>query len=175
MVLEKTYKTIESETNFINDTGIFSRWKTDFDKTSKAKTHTAQFNLDYALDERNKLDFTTTALVSPNKDFDYVQFTEMRNAQRLLDSTFITQSDLFEDKNNFSADFTYTHDFKAGGNLRLNGHYTNYDFHSTQNARSDYSDDNGQFLRTYGFFTDADQDIEIYTTQLDHLNDTREP
>ena len=163
----KDYKNIESEANFINDTGIFSRWQTDFDKTSKAKAHTAQFNVDYTLDERNKLDFTTTALVSPNKDFDYVQFTEMRNTQRLLDSTFITQSDLFEDKNNFSADFTYTHDFKAGGNLRLNGHYTNFDFHSTQNARSDYSDDNGQFIRTYGFFTDADQDIEIYTTQLD--------
>ncbi|MGB5435397.1 MAG: outer membrane beta-barrel family protein [Maribacter sp.] len=163
----KDFKTIESETNFINDTGIFSRWQTDFDKTSRAKTHTAQLNMDYVFDYRNKLGLTSTALVSPNKDYDYVQFTEMRNAQRLLDSTFITQSDLFEDKNNFSADLTYTHDFKTGGNLQLNGHYTNYDFNSTQNARSDYSDADGQFLRTYGFLTDADQAIEIYTTQLD--------
>ena len=96
-----------------------------------------------------------------------MQFTEMRNAQRMLDSTFITQSDLIEDKNNFSADLTYKHTFKEQGSWQLNGHYTKYNFENAQNARSDYFDANGQFIRTFGFFTDANQDIEIYTTQLD--------
>ena len=163
----KDFRNTISETKFINDTGIFSRWKTDFDKTSRTKTHTAQLNLDYTLGDRNELSFTSTALFFPNKTFDNKQFTEMRNAQRMLDSTFTTQSDLLEDKNNYSADLTYKQKFKEQGSLKLNGHYTNYNFENSQNAQSDYFDSNNQFIRTYGFFTDAYQDIEIYTTQLD--------
>jgi hypothetical protein len=163
----KDFKNTKSETNFINDTGIFSRWHTDFDKTTRTKTHTAQLNIDYTIDDSNELSFASTLLVSPNKTFDNMQFTEMRNSQRMLDSTFITQSDLIEDKNNYSADLTYKHKFKEQGSLQLNGHYTKYNFENSQNARSDYFDPNNQFIRTFGFFTDANQDIEIYTTQLD--------
>lgn len=163
----KDFKNSESETNFINDTGIFSRWYTDFDKTTRTKTHTAQLNVDYTIDDSNELNFATTLLVSPDKTFDNMQFTEMQNAQRVLDSTFITQSDLIEDKNSYSADLTYKHNFKEQGSLHLNGHYTKYNFESSQDARSDYFDANSQFIRTFGFFTNADQDIEIYTTQLD--------
>ena len=163
----KDFKNTKSETNFINNTGIFSRWYTDFDKTTRTKTHTAQLNLDYTLDDSNELNFALTALVSPNKTFDNIQFTEMRNAQAMLDSTFITQSDLIEDKNNYSADLTYKHKFKKQGSLQLNGHYTKYNFENSQNARSDYFDPNNQFIRTFRFFTDANQDIKIYTTQLD--------
>ncbi|MBT8315763.1 MAG: TonB-dependent receptor [Maribacter sp.] len=163
----KDFKNIESETNFINETGIFSRWNTDFDKITRIKSHSAQLNLDYTIDDRNELSFASSALVSPDKEFDNLQFTDMRNAQRMLDSTFITESDLLEDKSNYSADLTYKHNFKEHGSLRLNGHYTKYDFESDQDARSDYYDSNNQFIRTFGFFTAADQDIDIYTTQLD--------
>ncbi len=163
----KGFKNTKSETNFINDTGIFSRWYTEFDKTTRTKTHTTQLNLDFSIDDRNELSFASTILFSPNKTFDNMQFTEMRNTQRMLDSTFITKSDLIEDKNNYSADLTYKHKFKEQGSLQLNGHYTKYNFENSQNARSDYFDSNGQFIRTFGFFTDADQDIEIYTTQFD--------
>ncbi|NND79409.1 MAG: TonB-dependent receptor [Maribacter sp.] len=163
----KDFRNTTSETNFINDTGIFSRWKTDFDKTSKAKTHTAQLNLDYDIDDRNEINFASTVLVSPNKTYDNLQFTDMRNAQNELDSTFITQSNLIEDKKNYSVDLTYKHKFKEQGSLQLNGHYTKYDFAISQDARSDYFDSDNQYIRTFAFFTDAAQDTEIYTTQLD--------
>ncbi|MCP4976421.1 MAG: TonB-dependent receptor [Maribacter sp.] len=164
---QKEFKNTESVTNFINESGIFSRWNTDFDKTTRTKSHSAQLNLDYTIDDRNELSLASSALVSPNKNFDNIQFTEMRNALALLDSTFTTISDLNEDKNNFSADLTFKHRFKEKGNLQLNGHYTKYNFASTQNAMSDYFDANTQFIRAFGFFTDANQDIDIYTTQLD--------
>ena len=163
----KDFRNTESETNFINESGIFSRWNTDFDKITRTRAHSGQLNLDYNLDERNELSFTSSALVSPNKEYDNLQFTDMRNAQRILDSTFITESDLIEDKTNYSADLTYKHNFKEQGSLRLNGHYTKYDFESDQDARSDYYDSNNQFLRTFGFFTAANQNIDIYTAQLD--------
>lgn len=163
----KDFRNTTSETNFINDTGIFSRWNADFDKTTMAKTHTGQLNLDYDIDERNEFNFASTILVSPNKTYDNMQFTEMRNGQRVLDSTFITQSDLIEHKKNYSADLTYKHKFKEQGSLQLNGHYTKYDFEISQDARSDYFDPDNQYIRTFAFFTDADQDTEIFTTQLD--------
>lgn len=163
----KDFQNSESTTNFMNNNSIFSRWLTDYDKTTKAKNHTAQLNLDYALNDRNTLNLASTASISPNKEFDNTQYTEMRNAGRLLDSTFITESDLLEDKNSISIDLTYKHNFKEQGDLKLNGHYTKYNRTNTQNARSDYFDSDNQFMRTFGFYTDNLQDIEIYTTQLD--------
>lgn len=163
----KDFQNTESTTNFMNNSGIFSRWSTDYDKTTRANNHTAQLNLDYVINDRNTLNLASTASVSPNKEFDNTQFTEMRNAGRLLDSTFITESDLLEDKNSISVDLTYKHNFKEQGDLKLNGHYTKYSRTNNQNARSDYFDTNNQFMRTFGFYTDNLQDIEIYTTQLD--------
>lgn len=163
----KDAKNVESVTNFINDTGVFSRWMTDFDKTTRAKTHAVQLNVDYTLDDRNELNFASSVLLSPNKTFDYLQTTEMRNAQHILDSTFTTISSLNEDKNNISADLTYKHNFKNKGNLKVNGHYTNFNYGMMQDAESNYFDSERQFMRSFGFITDAKQDIEIYTAQLD--------
>lgn len=164
---KKEFKNVESETNFINDTGVFSRWMTDFDKTTHAKTHTAQLNVDYDFDKRNQLNFASSVLLSPNKKTDNLQITEMRNAQRVLDSTFTTRSPLVEDKDNLSADLTYKHNFKNYGYLKLNGHYTHFDFASTQDAYSEYFDPDGQLMRSFSFSTDAEQDVEIVTAQLD--------
>ncbi len=163
----KDFKNTESAINFMDDTGVFSRWITDYDKTTKAKSHTAQLNLDYAINDRNTIILASSASISPNKTFDNMQFTEMRNGQGQLDSTFVTQSDLLENKNNFSTDLTYEYSFKEEGSLVLNGHFTKYKGDNTQNAQSDYFNVDNEFMRTFGFYTDADQDIEIFTTQLD--------
>ncbi len=164
---KKDFKTTESTVNFIDDTGIFSRWKTDFDQTIRTENHTAQFNLDYTINDRNTLILASNLSHSPDKTYDFMQFTEMRNAASILDSTFITQSDLLENKDNFSADLTYEHRFNGEGSLVLNGHITKYDSDNSQDAWSDYYDANDEFLRSFGFYTDMAQDIDIYTTQLD--------
>jgi hypothetical protein len=163
----KEFKKVESETNFIDDTGIFSKWGTDFDKTSRAQTHNALLNLDYAFDERNELRLASNMLLSPDKRFDQVQVTEMRNSLNVLDSTFITASGLLEDKSNLSADLTYIHRFKEEGNLSLNGQYTKFNYDLTQDAVSNYFDPQDQFIRSFAFFTNATQEVDIYTAQLD--------
>ncbi|MCJ7468141.1 MAG: TonB-dependent receptor [Maribacter sp.] len=163
----KDLNKVESTTNFIDDTGIFSRWGTNFSRVTKTQTHTTQLNIDYTFDEQNQLNFASNLLLSPNKTHKYQQNTEIRNAQYVLDSLFTTQSYLFEDKNNLSADLTYKHSFKKAGNLQLNGHYTKFNFNKTQDAQSDYYAPDGQFMREFDFFTDAEQAVEIYTAQLD--------
>lgn len=163
----KDFKDLENEINFIDSGAIFSRWDTDYDQISRVTTHNALLNLDYTFDSKNELSFAGSFLKSPDKEFDNIQRTDIRNNQQVLDSTFTTQSDIIEDQDNFSADLTFTHDFENSGNLRLNGHYTQYNFDRTQDARSDYFDPQGTFMRRFSFFTDAEQTVQIYTAQLD--------
>ncbi len=166
----KDFKDVESETNFINDTGVFSRWNTDFDKTNRFRTHNAGLVMDYEFNERNELNFTSNAQLSPDRTYNNFQNTQIRNATEVLDSTFITSSFLDEAKNNISGDLTFKHRFKENGGLTLNGHYTHFDLNRTQDASSTYFQPDGTFIRDFNFFTDANQDIEIMTAQMDYTN-----
>lgn len=166
----KDFKDVESEINFRNNTGVFSRWETDFDKTNRFRTHSAGLVLDYELDERNELNLTSNAQLSPYRTYNNFQNTAIQNGQGVLDSIFTTSSFLDETKNNLTGDLTYKHRFKENGSLSLNGHYTHFDLSRTQDASSNYFQPDGVFIRDFNFFTDADQDIEIVTAQLDYVN-----
>ncbi len=163
----KDYKALDNQINFIDSDGIFSRWDTDYDRITRVTTHNALLNVDYTLDSRNEISFAGSFLKSPDKSFDNFQRTEIRDNQRVLDSTFTTKSDLLENQYNFSGDLTYTHNFKNYGNFKLNGHYTRFSLDRTQDAQSDYFDPQGQFIRRFSFFTEADQTVKIYTAQAD--------
>ncbi len=65
----KEFKNVDSNINFIDDSGIFSRWGTDFDKTTRARTHNGLLNLDYAFDDRNELRLASNIRLSPDKTF----------------------------------------------------------------------------------------------------------
>ncbi|WP_282160237.1 outer membrane beta-barrel protein [Ulvibacterium marinum] len=163
----KDFKGLENQINFIDSDGVFSRWDTDFDRISEVTTHNALLNVDYSFDSRNEISFAGSFLKSPDKSFDNFQRTEIRSATQVLDSTFTTRSDLLENQDNFSGDLTYTHNFKNYGNFKLNGHYTRFSLDRTQDAQSDYFDPQGQFMRRFSFFTDAEQTVKIYTAQAD--------
>ncbi len=164
----KDFKDVQNRTNFINNTGVFSRWDTDFDKTNRFKTHNAGLTLDYTINDRNEINFTSNMQLSPQREYDNFQNTIITNGVGTVDSTFTTASLLDETKNNISGDLSYKHSFKEGGALRFNGHYTTFDLTRTQSASSNYFLPSGDFIRNYSFFTDADQDIEIITAQIDY-------
>jgi hypothetical protein len=164
----KVFKDVESITNFNDDTGIFSRWETDFDQTNRFETHNIGLVLDYTFDDRNELSLTSNAQLSPERTYNYFQDTRIENGQGPLDSTFTTASFLDETKNNISADLTFKHTFEEKGSLTLNGHYTHFDLQRSQEVNSDYFLPSGDFIRDFDFFTNARQDIEIGTAQLDY-------
>ncbi len=164
----KVFKDVESITNFNDDTGIFSRWETNFDQTNRFETHNIGLVLDYTFDDRNELSLTSNAQLSPERTYDYFQDTRIENGQGTLDSTFTTASFLDETKNNVSADLTFKHTFEEKGSLTLNGHYTHFDLQRSQEVNSDYFLPSGDFIRDFDFFTNARQDIEIGTAQLDY-------
>src|SRR5690606_18193823 len=94
----KEFKRDESYYNFFDqDNRVYSRWETDFERTTRSQAHNASLLLDYNIDERNILSFSSNAMISPNLQYDNYSVTEARNAQFQLDSTFVSKSGLEHD------------------------------------------------------------------------------
>ena len=164
----KDFKNLDGETNFINDTGVYSRWLTDFGDTKRLKTHTIGLVLDYQLDDRNEINFTSNAQLAPFGTYESLQNTTIRSGLNAIDSTFTTTSFRDEIKTNISGDISFKHRFKENGSLLFNAHYTNFSLSRTQDAQSDYFRSDESLIREFNFFTDANQDVEILTAQADY-------
>ncbi|WP_190810356.1 outer membrane beta-barrel protein [Flagellimonas sp. S3867] len=155
--------------NFIdlNET-VFSNWDTNYDQTTRSKAQNASLILDYDFDDKNSLNLATNLATNPNWERATNLNTQIRNGQSQLDSTFTTQNMENVDNTNLAVDLTYVHKMKKpGAKLSFNGHYTYFDGVSSQNLTSSYFDNGGNFLRNFGFDTDAQQDIQIFTGQTD--------
>ncbi|MEM1338749.1 MAG: outer membrane beta-barrel family protein [Bacteroidota bacterium] len=161
---------VEKGINFTDtNDAVFSRWQTDDNQVSNRDTHSINFALDYDFDDRNTLSATSNILLAPNQDWERNLDAEIRNAQNQIDSTFITNNRGFQDKYNTAFDVSFVHKLKKpGARLTFNGHYTRYQDEYIQQILSNYFDTNGSFIRDFGFQTDADQNIDIITGQLDY-------
>ena len=166
----KEFKEDEAEINFINaNNTVFSRWENDFNRTTRSRTHSANISVDYDFNETNTLNITTNLLHSPNRTFHNNIINEAFNAQYVLDSTFISKSKLRNDLTNTAVDVFYKRDLKTeGAHISANFHYTDYDRERNQNVSTDYFQANDSFIRNFSFFTNAAQEIAIYTGQLDY-------
>lgn len=164
--LKKTVKGI----NFMDDTNtVFSQWDTDYNQTNSSQSQNGSFILDYDFDEHNSLNFTSNMLFNLDQDQRTHLNNEMRNGSGQLDSTFTTQNNANLDNTNLAFDLSYVHKLKKpGARLSANGHYTYFNGKSLQNLGSDYFDASGNFLREFGFDADSEQDIQIFTGQLDY-------
>lgn len=164
--LKKTKKGI----NFIDDSNtVFSFWDTDYNQTDKSQSQNASFILDYDFDEKNSLNITSNLLFNLDQEQETFLNNEIWNAQAQLDSTFTTQNNANMDNTNLAFDLTYVHKLKKpGAKLRANGHYTLYNGESFQRLASNYFDADGTFLRGFGFDSNTDQEIKIFTGQLDY-------
>lgn len=164
--INKTKKGI----NYIdNSNTIFSVWDTDYNQTNRSQSQNASFILDYNFDARNSLNITSNLLFNLGQEQETVLNTDMSNAQAQLDSTFATRNDANLDNTNLAFDLTYVHKLKKeGAQIRANGHYTYFNGEMFQRLSTNYFDANSSFLRDFGFDTDSDQQIKIFTGQLDY-------
>ena len=164
----KEFKTEESYINFMDDAHAFSKWRSDFDKTTRFSTHTINAILDYYFDERNSLNFQALTLLSPNKSFDNHAVTRIFDPSNELDSLYTTESYLENDLQNIAVDLGYEHQFKKEGTqLSAVFHYTDYDQTQDQWVATHYFDPEGNNLNFNEFITKADQATQIYSGKLD--------
>ncbi len=153
---------------FDSNNNINSRWSIDEDEVIRSAAHNVNTNLDYEFDERNTLSITSNLIFNNDQDQNSKLFASIANAQNQLDSTFTTTGNSIENSTNLAFDLTYAHKLnKPGASIVFNGHYTNFNEDFQQNIESNYFDDSGVFLRNFGFQTNALQDIDIFTGQMD--------
>lgn len=164
--LKKTRKGI----NFIDDeNAVFSIWDSNNEEISRTVAHNGTLILDYDFDDRNSINFTANLSFNPNQEIESELDAEIRNGQRQIDSTFITDNIVGRDNTNLAFDFAYTRKLnKEGAKLSFNSHFTNYDEASSQRIDSRYFDSDQDFIRDFGFSTAANQNIRIFTTQVDY-------
>ena len=167
---QKELKKTDKGINFMDGTSsIFSQWDTNYEQTNRLQSHNANLILDYDFDERNGLNLTSNLLFNPNEEQQTRLNNIMRNGQGQLDSTFTTQNMASLDKTNLAFDLTYVHRLKKeGAKISVNGHYTHFNGQALQNLSSEYFDESGTFLRDFGFDSDSEQNIEIFTGQVDY-------
>lgn len=167
--LRKTSKGV----NFMdNDGNIFSDWDTQIQEIKKTASHNATAIIDYTFDDKNSLNFTSTYINNPNQDENRRLQTLITNGAGVLDSSFTTSSFLAADNTNLAIDLTFGHSFDSGATLTTNAHYTDYNYTFNQDLGSAYFDAAGNFSRNFAFQTVSNQNIDIYTAQLDYAQPT---
>jgi len=165
-------KKLKQDTSYINfqnqEDGVFSRWNTDFDKTTRSNSQNAHIILDYEFNSSNKLSVNSNILYSPNEDISNKVKTNIANANQQIDSTFYTHNNLETDLLNSATNVKYTHIFdKENTELSVNGHLTYYHQDQNQSVLTDYMLPTGTLLNRNAFCTQADQKINIYAAQAD--------
>ena len=165
------YKNDDSYINFFNaEQNVDSRWRSDFDKTTRTSSHNFNTIFDFTLDEKNSLSFSSNILLTPKQDSDISVNTEMANAQNQLDSSFITDSNLKDDRKNILLNATYKSVLDENGSeFSLTTNYIRYDDNQSQRVATEYLSPIGSLLRRTDFATQANQINDIFTGQLDIL------
>ena len=163
----KEIKRDDSYINFSPNETFGQRWESDFERVTRSQAHNANVILDYDFDENNKLSFSSNLLFSPDKTFDNSVRTDIATQGNTPFSNFITDSDVTTDDNNVALDLNYTHSFENGGNISAGAHYTKFDQEREQMVETDYFSGNGEIVDNIAFNTEAIQDINIFTAQID--------
>ena len=159
----KEFKEDLSYINFIRDGKNFSRWETDFDRTTRSAAHNANLMLDYDFDNNDVLSLSVIGMISPDETYENDVFTDVGATPGVSD--FTTDSELEEDVNNLAADLQYKHLFEEPGeHFSLRTHFTRYTRGRVQEV---ITRSHGSGAATSEFQTDADQEINIFTAQAD--------
>ncbi|WP_298535184.1 outer membrane beta-barrel protein [uncultured Algibacter sp.] len=156
------FKEKDGEHDFITN----SSWDTDFNRTEKSMNQNINTNIDYELNDRNRIGFTMMSLISPrdNTKFYSDSWTKVFNSEGVFTSFFNTTNKKVDETFNFAFTLDYIHKFKKKGKkISLNIHHTHYDFASFQNVDTDYflPDSDNPFLENR---------FQTFTSQLIKLN-----
>ena len=165
----KEFKDDDSYINFMQDGQVVSRWVTDFDRVTRSKAHNANLMLDYNFDDNNIFNFSSSFTLSPNKTFHNTVNTNITDQLPATPERFRTISDLEEDLSNIALDMEYKHLIgDAGAQIALKGHYTKFNQERVQDVTTlNFSSQEIQSGQN-SFFTDSNQDIDIWTGQFDY-------
>ncbi len=165
------FRFINESINFINNNAITSSWDSDSEKRTRLANQNINANLDYEVNAKNSIGFSTNMLFSPREGSKTRTnaSTKVFSADKVLDSTFNTENRLVDETFNLAFTLDYTHKFnKEGAQISASVHHTNYDFSNFQNVDTDYLFPDNSLIRDNRFQTFSSQIIKLYTGQIDY-------
>ncbi|WP_170164460.1 outer membrane beta-barrel family protein [Sinomicrobium pectinilyticum] len=164
----KEYKHDNSYFNFFDGDTPDNRWEVDFRRTTRSYAHNLHTIMDFTLNEKNSLSVTANIMHSPGKTYDNNVVTDIFDTVGNLESYFLTDSELDNDRSNlaFSLDYTYNINDK-GAKMNAVSNYIYYDDRQFQLLYTDYFDPNSVPTDRNYFDFLAKQRNNIFTQQLD--------
>jgi hypothetical protein len=163
----KDFKEVDSYINFKENGMRTARWDIDFDRITRSDGHNANVILDYDINKKNTISFSALGFLSPDMTFRNKTFTDVQGVGDADSFNIDTNSQLNTDEVNLALDLKYDLALKEGS-LSTNVHYTHFDRDRTQFLDSDYFTDQDLVFQNVDFSTAAEQEIDIYTVQLDY-------
>ncbi len=142
--------------------------QSNFNRTTRSQAHQGNIVADANLNDNHTVGINVGVFVSPNVDYQNSALSQDFNAVRQLDSTYTTASNSRHDTSNLS--FNLNHTWKlseAGANVIMNANYILYNVEKLQNVETNFFLADGSFIRDNSFYTDAFQESDIATVQLD--------
>jgi len=161
-------KATKQSDNIINysDNGVTTIWDQDFERKTRSNAHNANLVVDYALSEKSQLALSVIGLLSPDVFESTRATTDVLSASQ--NPFFIrTQSAIDSDLNNVAIDLKHTYTLEKGA-LSTSAHFTSFNRNKIQRLSSVYTAQSNDVFSTVRFTTDATQDIEIFTGQVDY-------
>ncbi|WP_192877619.1 MULTISPECIES: outer membrane beta-barrel family protein [Arenibacter] len=156
-------------TNFIEDAQITDTWTSDLEVIYRSKKHNTSAFLDYALDDKNTLSFSSMGTFTPSyltRDF---SDTKIQNANNGNTSGFLTLNDAKFESINVAFYLDYVHKFNdIGSKLGVNAHFTYYDYDKNQALETDFYDGNGSTIGENDFSTFNQQQTKLFSVQADY-------
>ncbi|MGB6267470.1 MAG: TonB-dependent receptor [Olleya sp.] len=164
----------DEEINYLNNNSVSERWTTDLNRNTTSKTHNANLNFDYFIDDNSTLSFSSNLLYLPYFDYLTKGNTNVNDVQGTNNYSFVANNFSQDDKYNLGTDLDYKLKFKNGAKLLINTHYTKYDYNRKQHVNSDYFFPISSSNFSTAFNTKNNQTTDILTTQFDYELPTSE-
>jgi len=146
---------------------VDSRWLTDFERNTYMYSHSLNTILDFTLSDASTLSLSANIQITPDSDSDINGLTNIYDSNNSLDSLFTTDSRLHSNTDNILLAATYNTSLGENGSLSAIGNYINYDNSQFQQIMTNYFEEDDSFIRDNSFTTEAMQNSEIYTGQVD--------
>jgi len=113
------------------------------------------------------LSLSANIQITPDSDSDINGLTNIYDRNNSLDSLFTTDSRLHSVTDNILLAATYNTSLGENGTLAAVANYINYDNSQGQQIMTNYFEGDDTFIRDNSFSTEAKQNSEIYTGQVD--------
>lgn len=175
----RDYRNNDEFVNFIENNQTISSWETDYKRVRQSENQNINANIDYEIDTKNTLGFSTNMLISPRKGTRTAinSSTKVFGPNKILDSIFDTSNKAVDEIFNFAFTLDYVHKFKnEDERISTSLHHTFYDFSNFQDVSTGYFFPSSNIaFRNNKFQTFTSQDIKLYTAQIDYelpINET---